>query len=52
MGGVDLALDGGDCRWLTDSDWKPLSREGFLREEVLALEDKLFIIIPGMVGKE
>jgi hypothetical protein len=32
------------CRWLlADSDWKSLH---------LALDDKLFIIIPGMVGEE
>jgi hypothetical protein len=43
MGGVELVLDD-RCRWLlADSDWKSLH---------LALDDKLFIIIPGMVGEE
>jgi hypothetical protein len=46
-GGVELALAVGDCRWLTDSDFKLLRREAFL-EECLAF-DMLFIIIPGMV---
>jgi hypothetical protein len=47
-GGVELALD--DCRWrLADAgDCKLLRREAALEED-LALDDKLFIIIPGMV---
>jgi hypothetical protein len=43
-GGVELALD--DCRWLADDDCKLL--EAALEED-LALDDKLFIIIRGMV---
>jgi hypothetical protein len=42
MGGVELVLDD-RCRWLlADSDCKSLH---------LALDDKLFIIIPGRVGE-
>jgi hypothetical protein len=46
-GGVELALD--DCRWLADGDCKLLLRMEAALEEDLALDDKLFIIIPGMV---
>ena len=46
-GGVELALD--DCRWLADGDCKLLLRMEVALEEDLALDDKLFIIIPGMV---
>jgi hypothetical protein len=43
MGGFELVLDDDRCRWLlADSDCKSLH---------LALDDKLFIIIPGRVGE-
>jgi hypothetical protein len=46
-GGVELALD--DCRWLAVGDCKLLLSMEAALEEDLALDDKQFIIIPGMV---